>query len=71
MEGRRSGGEERLKSDGGSLSSSHPDGSQLLRSSSVAVSTSQDFEESAAITAFCRQGGTAQLRPPQFFIQMG
>lgn len=35
-----------------SLGSSHLAGSQLLRSSSVAVSTSQDFEDKAAITAF-------------------
>lgn len=31
--------------------SSHLDGFQLLSSSSVAVSTSQDFEDKAAITA--------------------
>lgn len=48
-----------MKSDGGSLRSSHLDGIQLLRSSSVAVSTSQDFDDKAAITAFCTQGGTA------------
>lgn len=35
----------------------HPEGVQLLRSNSVAVSTSQDFDDKAAITAFCRQGG--------------
>lgn len=33
-------------------SSSQP---QLLRSSSVAVSTSHDFEDKATITAFCKQ----------------
>lgn len=62
MKGRKSAGEERLKSDGRSLSSSHPDGFQLLRSSSVAVSTSQDLDDNAAITAFCTQGETAHLR---------
>lgn len=36
----------------GSPGSSRLAGSQLLRSSSVAVSTSQDFEDKAAITAF-------------------
>lgn len=41
--------------DEGRLRSSHLDGFQLLRSSSVAVSTSQDFEDKAAITWFCRQ----------------
>lgn len=37
-------------------------GAQLLRSSSVAVSTSQDLDDKAAITAFCTEGGTADLR---------
>lgn len=39
----------------GILGSSHLTWLQLLRSSSVAVSTSQDFEDKAAITAFCVQ----------------
>lgn len=37
-------------------------GFQLPRRSSDAVSTSQDFDDKAAITAFCTQGGTAALR---------
>lgn len=47
-----------------SLESLHLAGVQLLRSSSVAVSTSQDFEDKAAITAFCMQGGNAvKIKP--------
>lgn len=30
---------------------------QLLSSSSVAVSTSQDFDDNATITSFCEGGG--------------
>lgn len=56
-----------MKSDGGSLRSSHLDGFQLLRSSSVAVSTSQDFDDKAAITAFCTQEDI-NCRSPQFFL---
>lgn len=81
MKGNGGGGREReraLGSSGRRLTEGVCDphtwmGFQLLRSSSVAVSTSQDLDDKAAITAFCTQGGTADLRccNPHYFYTNG